>query len=157
MGNPQQAEENKRKVAEAMAFQQQVSQGSALEKREDIDYTTSEGNHYKGTVVFKKPSAMDMMKLGGLKSEYLRRGGATDLRLVDVPVRQLAQVMATLSVVLVKRPEWLADVTEVSDLDILYHVYDKFDEWERQFRRTVQPTAADASAPAEGEKTVDAT
>lgn len=144
------AEENKRKVLEAMEMQNKVSQGNALEHREDIDFTSEEGNHYQGTVVFKKPSAMEMMKIGGLKSEMLRLGGATDIRLVDGLIRQLAQVMATLSVVIVKRPEWLADVTKITDLGILYHVYDKFDEWESQFRRAVQQANADTGEATEG-------
>jgi hypothetical protein len=141
---------NMEKIQEAMKMHAQVAQGGELTHSVPVDFTSSEGRNYKGTVVFGKPTAMDVMKMGGLKSEFLRLGGAKDAQLVDQGIKFLAHVMATLSVVLQKRPEWLADVTKVSDLDLLYHVHDLYEEWESQFRKPVQRAVSDDTETTEG-------
>lgn len=147
--------ENMAKVREAMSMQKQIAQGGELQYGIPIDYTSSEGKNYTGTVVFKKPNTMDLMKIGGLKSEFLRLGGTQNLNLVDPGIKYLAHVMATLSIVLHKRPEWLADVTKMDDLDVVYHVHDKYEEWESQFRKPVQGANADDSSATERTEAVD--
>ena len=147
--------ENMAKVREAMRMHEQIQQGGKLEHAVEVDYISSEGNEYKGIVVFKRPTTMDLMKMGGLKSEFLRLGGAQNINLVDTGIRFLAHVMATLSVVLVKRPEWLKDVTKVEDTDILYHVHDLYEEWSNSFRKTVSGEPTSDSSASEGEETMD--
>lgn len=138
-------EANMKKVQEAMEMQQKMALGSDLHHELHIDYTSTEGTHYKGVVVVKRPNARDIMRMGGLKSQYLGDGGVTDLKLVDNGVKFLAHVIATLVVVTVKRPDWIKKVDEVLDTDILYHVYDQYNEWETQFRTAAQAAAADDS------------
>ncbi len=149
-------EQNMAQIREAMANQtaDQVRQGGDLEHAVPIDYTSYFGNKFVGTVVFKKPNMADYMKMGGIKSEYLRLGGVQDIKLVDESVKFMAHVLATLSVVLVKRPEWLLDLAKVEEPDVLYHIFDKFEEWENSFRKSVQGTTTPDSQASEGAEAV---
>lgn len=138
--------ENMDKVREMIANAQaeEIRLGGKLQTGVPIDYTSAFGKRYTGTVIFKRPTMQDYMRMGALKSEYLRRAGVVDIKLVDATVKEMAQVMATLSTVVVKCPEWLVDLEKIEEADVLYHVYDKYDEWENSFRK-----------PSEGEPTGD--
>lgn len=100
-----------------------------------IDYTSPEGNRYEGTVVFKRPSMKDYMSMGALKAEYLRQAGVVDLTLVDNSIKYMAQVMATLRTLVVKCPEWLMNLENIVESDLLFHIHDKYEEWESSFRK----------------------
>lgn len=144
-------EENMEKVREAMAARDTVRAGNNAEGVVPIEFTSEEGNLYRGTVVFKRPSMSDLMRAGGIKSEYLRTAGVRDVRLVDETVKIMAHVMATLSIVLVKRPEWLLNLEEVQEADVLYHVYGKFEEWQDSFRKPLPKEPAGDSDPSDRE------
>ena len=93
------------KVRELMAKADQVNLGGDLMAGVDIDFVTDFGTHVKGNVIFKRPTMLDYVKIGALKSEYLREGGAVNLQLVDNSIKYIAQVMSVLRVVVVKCTE----------------------------------------------------
>lgn len=140
-------EENMRKIQEAMTMADQVKLGGNLKSAVAIDYTSETGNEYTGDVLFKRPTALDYIKMGAIKSEFLRTAGAVSLILVDESVKYMAQVMATLKVVVVKCPEWLLSIEKVADIDALYHVYEEYQKWDNSFRKPVQsPDSGDSKA-----------
>jgi len=126
---------NMEKVKELMAKADQIKLGGELKAGVTIDFVSDFGTNFSGNVIFKRPTMGDYVRIGALKSEYLREAGAVDLKLVDNIVKFMAHVMATLSVVVVKCPEWLADIEKAQEPDILYHVYEKYEEWEKSFRK----------------------
>ena len=135
------------KVKELMEKSEQVRLGGELKEGVAIDYTSMCGNEFKGTVVFKRPTMQDYMKMGAIKSEYLRTVGVVDLSLVDESIKRMAQVMAVLSTVILKCPEWLLNLTTIVEPDVLYHVYDKYEVWENSFRKPNKTTPTGDSQP----------
>jgi hypothetical protein len=127
--------QNMSKVQDLIAKSEQIRLGGELKTGVVINYTTTEGNTYTGTIIFKRPTMQDYMKMGALKSEYLRLAGVVELTLVDLSIKRIAQVMAVLGTVIVKCPEWLLDISTIVESDLLYHVHDKYDEWENSFRK----------------------
>lgn len=149
-------EENMARIRALMEQSQQVNMGSANTKDVLIDFTTEFGTHYHGTVVFKRPNMQDYMRIGALKAQYIGQNGSVDLNLVDVQIKLIAHVMSTLKVVVAKAPAWMVvqgriSVEHFQEVDILYHLYAKYEEWENSFRTRVSeelpgdsPTAAGA-------------
>lgn len=149
-------EENMEKVRGLMAKADQIKLGGELEASVPIDYESEYGNKYQGIIIFKHPTMKEYLKIGALKSEYFRQEGVTNLNLVDATVRFVAQVMATLSVVIVKCPEWLLKLEEIQEPDVLYHVFGKYEEWENSFRKSKKydgagDQAAGSNVPGNGE------
>lgn len=134
--------ENMDVVRKLMDNAEQVRLGGDLKTGVPINYTSLDGNKFEGTVVFKRPTMQDYMKIGALKSEYLRQAGVVDVRLVDLVVKEMAQILALFKVVIVKCPSWLMDVDKIQEADVLYHVYEKYEAWEDSFRKrdTTEPT-----------------
>lgn len=131
-----------RAAMEAKEVRDQIRAGGDATEGVPINYTSVFGNTYKGFVVFKRPDMLDMMKMGGKKSQLFSEAGVTNLELVDDTIRVMAHVIATLSVVLVKRPEWLLDLNAVKEPDVLYHIFAKYEEWENSFRKaSASPTS----------------
>lgn len=140
--------ENMAKVKELMASAGQVRLGGELKAGVFIDYETELGTQIEGNVLFKRPTMGDYLKMGAIKSEYLRNAGVVNIQLVDNTVKYMAHVMATLAVVVVKCPEWLMDLNSIQEADILYHVFGKYEEWEKSFRKpTKGPVHADGETP----------
>lgn len=142
-------EENMAKIRELRNMQEateEVKLGAEATNTVIIDYVSEYGNHYKGAIVFKRPSVMEFMKMGGIKSEILRLNGVQDLKLVDAGVKYMAQVMATLKTVAVKRPEWLINIDNVKDTDLLFHVYEQYTAWEDSFRTKFDATDAEGGS-----------
>lgn len=128
-------EANMAKIQQLMAQAQEVNIGADLQNGVDIDFTSADGNVYQGTVVFKRPSVMEYMKMGALKSEIYRVAGVKELQLVDNTVKFMAHVIATLKTVIKKKPEWLLDIDNMQEPEVLYHVYGKYEVWEDSFRK----------------------
>lgn len=149
-------EENMEKVRKAMEMQKMVQSAGNLNEGVPIKYTSYEGNLYEGVVVFKKPTMADYMKMGAIKAEIFKEAGVTELSLVDESVKFMAHSMATLSVVAIKRPEWLLDLQAVKESDVIYHVYGKYEVWENSFRKPIQGTKVGDTASTEGAEPVDA-
>jgi len=120
-----------------------------------IDYTSADNNQYTGLVVFKRPTMKDFMRMGAIKSEILRLSGVVDVKFVDDSIKQMALVMATLKVVVVKYPEWLAKLDDIEEPDLLFHVYDKYEEWLDSFRKPSEGELKRDSESSERKETVD--
>lgn len=136
-------EENMAKIRELMGQAQQINLGSAHTEGVPINYTSEFGTKYTGTVVFKRPSMQDYMRMGAYKAQFLGQGGAVNMNLIDNSIKFMAQVMSTLKVVVVRAPEWLIkdgriSVEHIEEPDILYHLYSKYEEWELTFRKPIQ-------------------
>lgn len=149
-------EENMSRVMELMHSAEQVRQGDKLQEGVPINYTSQAGKVYTGVVVFKRPSMLDYMQMGGLKSEYLRQAGVVNVNLVDGTIKHMAQVLATIQKLAIKRPEWLLTPEKIEDPDVLFHVYDKYEEWENSFRTSNKAETTGDSESTDGEKTMDA-
>lgn len=134
-------EEELAKVRALMEKAQQVNLGENLQHGVPIDYESTFGNAYKGFIEFKRPSMQDYMKMGALKAQFLGANGMVNINLVDNTIKFMAQVMSTLKVVIVKAPHWLLsekgqiDVESIKEPDVLYHIFDKYEEWENSFRK----------------------
>jgi hypothetical protein len=147
--------ENMDKVKALMAQAEQVRQGSGLTEVLHIDFTSLCGKHYKGDVVVHRPDLKDFMKMGGIKSEFLRKAGVVNLSLVDMTVKETAQVMATLTVVVDKCPEWMLSIEAIDEPDVLFHVYDKYMEWTDSFRAGSAEKSSEDSSTSEGKEDMD--
>jgi hypothetical protein len=128
-------EDNMKKVQQLMQQAQQVNLGADLKNAVDVDFTSSEGNVYQGRIVFKRPTIMDYMRMGGIKSEILRQSGVVDLKLVDPSVQFMAHVISVLKTLIVKSPEWLLDIDSVQEPELLFHVFSKYEVWDDSFRK----------------------
>lgn len=148
-------EENQEKVRNLMAQAEQIKLGGELKAGVYIDYTSDFGTVFKGNVIFKRPTMLDYMTMGARKSEYLRKAGVVSPLLVDNTVKFIAHVMATLSVVIDKAPEWLLAIEGVQEADILYHVFDQYEVWEKSFRKPTEGQVPPNSGTSEREKTLD--
>lgn len=154
--------ENLAKVREAMAKAQlqttsdMVQGGGKSTFTELIDYIGLDGKEYKGYVVFKRVTAKDLMKIGGLKSEYFRQAGITDLTLVDDAIRLLAHVLSYLKVTVLKSPEWFFDVDSIEDVGLLYEVYGSYMKATETFRKDVPTAEAGNSEASENTTSMDA-
>lgn len=136
--------ENMEKVRALMNTAKEVNLGGELRNIVPIDYTSQFGTKFTGKIEFKRPTMQDYMKMGALKAQYLGAYGVVDMRIVDGTIKFMAQVMSTLKVVVVKAPAWLVgaggtiDVENVQEPDVLYHIYDLYEQWELSFRKSVQ-------------------
>lgn len=129
-----------RNMMEQTARANEVKLGADLEKGVPIDFVSAYGTQYKGTIVFRRPTSMDFIKMGALKSRILGSFGIVDLRLVDATVKHLAQCMAVIKTVTVQAPIWLltddgkVDVETIKEFDLLYHIFEKYEDWDESFR-----------------------
>lgn len=143
-------EEQMAEVRRTMELHKKSQAGAELKEGEYIDYESQEGNLYQGTVLFKKPSMQDFMRMGGIKSEILRSAGVKDLSLLDPTIDFMAHVISTLEIVLHKRPEWLLKIGEVKESDLLYHVYGRYQTWADSFRKPVPTRTTENSETTAG-------
>ncbi|KAF6569100.1 hypothetical protein G9G53_22695 [Paenibacillus sp. EKM206P] len=145
-------EEQKAAAQAAIETAQKVRAGGELKEGELLDFTSSEGNHYTGVLVFKKLTMSDLMKSGAIKSEILREAGVKDVQLVDNDVLFMAHVISFLEVALYKRPECLLKLKEITEPDLLFHVYGKYQVWEASFRKDFRNASDDNSEDAKREE-----
>lgn len=117
---------------------EKVNQGNDLEISITVKFKSKSGVEYKGTVIFKRPSVRDYMKISGLKSRYIQEniGGDIEIQpgIIDPAMSYFAEVMATFEVCIKKCPEWLLSPAELYDIDVLYHVYDTYQKKLALFR-----------------------
>ena len=153
----QQLKEEIKATAEARKLREigdKIHQGNKLQHLEIVDYTSMDGNHYEGKILFKKVSVMDAMRIGGIKNNLLKDAGVTDLRLLDPGINVMSTIVSTLDVVMVKRPEWIKNPKEVTDIDLLYHVYDLYEKWQDSFRSPNKTTPEANSTASESAETM---
>ncbi len=139
----------------AVKAAEQARAGAELKEGEALDYESQEGNHYTGVIVFKKPSMADIMKMGAIKSEILRESGVRDTRFVDNEILFMAHVISALEVVMYKRPECLLHLREITEADLLFHVYGLYEVWESSFRKDFRNASANNRAATDGKEAVD--
>ncbi|MDQ0719810.1 hypothetical protein QF049_001071 [Paenibacillus sp. W4I10] len=139
----------------AIEAAQKVRAGGELKEGELLDFTSAEGNHYTGVLVFKKLTMADLMKSGAIKSEILREAGVQDVGLVDADILFMAHIISILDVALYKRPESLLKLKEITEPDLLFHVFGLHQMWEAQFRKGFRTASEDHSKTAAGAQTVD--
>lgn len=125
-----------------------VNSGSGITHDEKIDFVTEEGNHFEGTVTFKKTNMKDEMKIGALKAQRLQNEGVTNLELVDRGTLFTNHVIASLQVAVIKSPSWFKDIDAIDEIDLLFHIYGKYDHWRNSFRKPPQPTSNDGDSEA---------
>jgi hypothetical protein len=141
-------------MAENASKQAQIiQQGNKAPIPVTIDnYEADSGTVYNGTLFFRRPSSMDYIRMGAIKSELLRTfgirpiveyvpvpGGGYEryesLAHVDNSVKYLAQALAACDVLLTGTvPEWFQNHREIEDTDLIVHVYGRFDEELASFR-----------------------
>ncbi|MGF6354073.1 hypothetical protein ABIE27_001983 [Paenibacillus sp. 4624] len=139
----------------AIETAQKVRAGGELKEGELLDFTSTEGNHYTGVLVFKKLTMADLMKSGAIKSEILREAGVQDVRLVDTDILFMAHVISVLDVALHKRPECLLKLKEITEPDLLFHVFGLHQMWEAKFRKDFRNANENHSEAATGAQAVD--
>lgn len=121
-----------------------------------IDYESNVGNYYSGNVVFHKPDMKDLMKMAGLKSMYIQQQFVddegnpmpVDPMLIDSMLTTVSEVISTLRVVVDQVDESLdilLDPESCDELDLLLHVFGRYQEWRNSFRKrdTAEPGQAD--------------
>lgn len=148
-------EEQRAAAQAAIETAQKVRAGGELKEGEILDFTSSEGNHYSGVLVFKKLNMADLMKIGAIKSEMLRVAGVQDIQLVDNDILFMGHVISTLEIALDKRPECLLKLNEITEPDLLFHVYGKYQLWEATFRKDFRNSRENNSEDTAGKETVD--
>jgi hypothetical protein len=133
-----------------------VQQGNKALLAVPIDYVAESGMHYKGTVAFRRPSAMDYIRMGAIKSELLRVFGAQpivqyvqrpdggmqmveSMAHVDTTTKFLANALSICDVLLAQPvPEWLQDHRNLTDTDLILQVYNGFEDALASFRTGTQ-------------------
>ncbi|MBE0335119.1 hypothetical protein [Paenibacillus sp. 23TSA30-6] len=148
-------EEQKAAALAAVETAQKVQAGGELKEAETLDFTSDEGKHYTGVLVFKKLTMADILKAGAIKSEILREAGVQEIQLVDNDVLFMAHVISFLEVALEKRPECLLKLKEITEAELLFHVYSKYKAWEGTFRKDFRNAPKDNSEATTGKETVD--
>jgi hypothetical protein len=151
--NSEMSREEILKIAKANAAKNAVANaiqaGNTFSEGVEINFTSESGQTYKGIIDFKRATVKDYMNIGAKKSEYLRRAGVQDITLVDGSVKYIAQIVSTLEVLVTECPDWFKNIDSIEDIDLLYHVYDKFDQWDSSFRRKqdAEPAGDTDNAP----------
>jgi len=149
-------QENMEKVKALMEAQKNVQLAGNLRKTVHIDFTSPEGNTYKGDVTFKRLTVGDMLRVEALVAEYFRKAGVTDIRFIDENAKFHARVMATLRVAMVDMQDWLRDMEKLTEIEIIYHVYGQYRNWEDSFLVRSAATASDDGSDSEGAEALDA-
>lgn len=129
-----------------------IQQGNKAAINVGIEYEADSGVTYSGTLFFRRPSSMDYIRMGAIKSELLRtfgirpiveyvptpQGGfdrVESMAHVDNSVKYLAQAIAACDVLITGQvPAWFQNHRELEDTDLVVYVYRRFDEELTSFR-----------------------
>jgi hypothetical protein len=120
--------------------------GSGKTFETTIDYLSDVGTEIKGSIVFHKPNSGEIMKMAGIKTMYIQsqflddEGDpiAVDPVLIDSMLTYVAEVVSSLKVVVDKVDEgleFLLKPEEYDEIDVLFHVYGRYQAWRNSFRR----------------------
>lgn len=140
-------------MSENAAKQEQVvRQGNKAPIPVEVDYEADSGERYVGTVYFRRPSSMDYIRMGAVKSEILRSFGVRpiieyvplptggmerveSMAHIDNSIKYLAQAIAACDVLLTGQiPVWFQNHRDLEDSDLVIYVYRRFDEELLSFR-----------------------
>lgn len=122
----------------------------------DVAYTAESGRHYEGTLFFRRPSSMDYLRMGAIKSELMRANGVRPIievlpngRLhesmahVDNSIIFLARALSAFDTLLTGTvPAWFQNYRDLPDTDLLLQVYEQFDVALASFRHGAQGAPA---------------
>lgn len=121
-----------------------IQQGNKAHIHVTIDYQADSGTEYKGTVIFRRPSSMDYLRVGAHKSDMIRlmgirpiidqETGRESMAHVDQTILYVFQAIATMKVLLVESPDWFKDYENSQDPDMVVHVYNRFESELLSFR-----------------------
>lgn len=109
-----------------------VNSGTRTTHKFDVDYTEYDPR-FKGRFIVHRPSAMEQMRMGVIKSQLL--GGVLP---VDMMTDNLATIISSLDVVIDEKPDWFNPYSEGLDYEILESVYLEYTEWYNSFRDKVR-------------------
>ncbi|MMZ43506.1 hypothetical protein D1872_50580 [compost metagenome] len=116
----------------------QILKGTQVTHTFNVDFSEVRED-FKGTFVVRRPSQLDRLQIGILKSTLL--GGVQN---VDIPTENIAVVASTLDVVLVQRPDWFNIDDPDLSYDIMEAVFLEYLKWDASFRKRV---TGDADKP----------
>ena len=130
-------------LAKIRAMGEKIAVGNKLQHTIEVNFVSENGNHYEGNIVVHRPSMGDYIKMGVEKAKYLQKQMGVDengmpvqvnMHYIDPGVRVLAHTLGTLSVVVDKCPEWFLYPEELTDYDVLDHVFTQYEVWLDSFR-----------------------
>jgi hypothetical protein len=119
----------------------------------NIDFEGLTGTHYKDTVRFRVPTAMDMITIGVYTAKYLQKdlpAGSVDPGLIPDFVKDLAEAIVTIDLLVNKReaPDWVTQAQDSEDPDAIVHLWRLFNIQKRIFRRAgAKPATGSGEAP----------
>lgn len=173
MSMNEQAVQNMAMVQEMMAKAQsekkaeQIQLGNKAHIPVEIDYTADSDNTYKGTITFRRPSAMDYVRMGALKANMFRSlgiypiidpvTGIESMAHVDNGTQNLLLGLSTFKTLMVDCPEWFKNYEDLEDADLILHVYNRFDSELLSFRRPAQAGPQGNSENGPSQETMDDT
>lgn len=93
-----------------------------------INYRSSDGTLYEGSVTFKRRTILDISETARIQS-FLNGDGK-----VSPVIDQLNEMIAYLKVAVVSAPAWFK-MDEIYDVGLIGELYSKGQEWENSFFR----------------------
>lgn len=140
--------------------------GHQLRHEIKIDYVGSIGKKYEGRIIVKRPSIGDYLKIGALKASYIKQPVGVDpetkrpiypdLMFIDNEIKAIAQMLATLQVVVVKAPSWFANLEKIDEFELINIIYTEYEEWLNSFRKSdIDKFEGNSKASATEDKMVD--
>lgn len=94
-----------------------------------IDVKVQSGERFEGTFTVHRPTIGEMIKIGNNEARELE-----GLNNVDMMTNGLARMVATLDVVIDKKPLWWKP-RELRDLEVIQEVYQKYIDFLAEFQR----------------------
>ena len=115
--------------------------GRQLSPDVPLEHTGHDGQTLKGNFRFRVATIGDMILIGTRSAEYVRgETGLCTLDQVPVEIANLADMAATLSVVVAEHPPWWTDPRECSDPTLLVAVHNAYAKWSTFFRASGSPS-----------------
>jgi hypothetical protein len=114
------------------AVLQKINQGNRRTHTFNVDYQEID-KKFVGSFTVIHPSQMERLQVGVIKSQLL--GGVVPL---DTMTDNIAQIIATLDVVVKSKPEWFNVFDDKLEYEILEAVYIEYIDWVNSFRRRVE-------------------
>lgn len=116
----------------------QVNAGKSKLFELDVNFVTGSGVKYVGKVVMKRPTVGDYLAMGRTKARMLQTEYGqepVDPNFIDVDIKFVATLLSTLKHQVVSHPDWMSDLENFMDWDVLTYIYDLYEVWLNSFRR----------------------
>lgn len=131
----------------------QVSAGTKGTFVVEIDYKTLDGITYTGKLYFKMPSVMQTMQMGAHIASFIQGqypSGQIDPALIPDVVKDLAEAVVTIEMLMSMGPEWAVKIRECVDYDLPLHVANRYRAERFKFRNAGKTPAASNSGAGAG-------